>query len=94
MNCRNSISINLNPVGEGDQLEQWLSPLHPEHTHESVRAKRVKDVGGWLLQRNKFREWSDRQGVPRQAVLFCYGHPGVGKTYIRSVGRSRTCRCR
>jgi len=80
----NVISINLNHTDDEDnQIKKWLSPLQPEHTHQSVRTKRVKGVGDWLLERDKFREWSGSQEMPKQAVIFCYGHPGVGKTYIK-----------
>ena len=72
---------------EDNQIKQWLSPLEPQHRHQSVQADRVNGVGSWLLERNEFREWSGSKGVPEQAVLFCYGDPGVGKTHIRSVKR-------
>ena len=70
---------------EDNQIKQWLSPLEPRYRHQSVQADRVNGVGGWLLERNEFREWSGSQGALKQAVLFCYGDPGVGKTHIRSV---------
>ena len=70
---------------EYNQVKQWLSPLTPQSRHQSVQANRVEGVGGWLLEKKKFREWSSSQGVPKQAVLFCYGDPGVGKTHLRSV---------
>lgn len=93
LNCGNTTGshnnltfITLNRTDDEDnRIKKWLSPLQPEHTHESVRAKRVKGVGSWLLEKDKFREWSGSQGISKQAVLFCYGHPGVGKTYIRLV---------
>jgi len=74
-----------NTDDQDNQIKQWLSPLEPRHRHQNVQAGRVRGVGGWLLERNEFREWSGSQGVPKQAVLFCYGDPGVGKTHIRSV---------
>ena len=72
---------------EENQIKQWLSPLEPRYRHQSVQTNRVGGVGGWLLERDEFRVWGDSQGVPGQAVLFCYGHPGVGKTHIRCVGK-------
>ena len=72
---------------EDNQIKQWLSPLEPRYRHRSVQANRVNGVGGWLLERNEFREWSCSQGGLKQAVLFCYGDPGAGKTHIRSVSR-------
>jgi len=86
-NSYNNISVNRTG-DEDNQIKQWLSPLTPQGRHQSVQANRVKGVGSWLLERNDFREWSGSQGVPRQAVLFCYGDPGVGKTHIRSVRKS------
>jgi len=82
----NNKAITVNKTGDEDsQIKQWLSPLEPRHRHQSVQANRVDGVGGWLLERTEFREWSSSQGIPKHAVLFCYGDPGVGKTHIRSV---------
>ena len=79
-------AITVNKTDNEDhQIKQWLSPLEPRYRHQSVQADRVNGVGGWLLERNEFREWSCSRGAPKQAVLFCYGDPGVGKTHIRSV---------
>ena len=79
----NNTTITLNKADEDNQISQWLSPLEPRHRHRSVQTNRVEGVGGWLLERNKFREWSSNQRAPKQAVLFCHGDPGVGKTHIR-----------
>ena len=80
----NFMSITLNKSDGGDnQIKQWLSPLEPRYRHQTVQANRVDGVGSWFLERNEFREWGGSQGVPKQAVLFCYGDPGVGKTHIR-----------
>ena len=42
-------------------------------------------VGEWLLQTEEFRDWySDSEGGKSDnAVLFCCGNPGVGKTFVR-----------
>jgi len=82
-----SKTITMSKAAEEDnQIKQWLSPLDPRHRHQWVQSKRVNGVGGSLLERSEFQEWSGNQGVPRPAVLFCYGDPGVGKTHIRWVG--------
>ena len=82
----NNRIFTVNQTNEEDnEIKRWLSPLEPRHKHQSVQANRVDGVGGWLLESAEFREWSNSQAVPRQTVLFCYGHPGVGKTHIRSV---------
>ena len=81
-----TITVNKTDY-EDNQIKQWLSPLEPQFRHQSVQANRVNGVGGWLLERCEFREWSGSKGKPERAVLFCYGNPGVGKTHIRSVRR-------
>ena len=45
----------------------------------------MNDVGEWLLEKEEFRRWyaSSEGGAGKNAVLFCYGDPGVGKTFIR-----------
>ena len=71
--------------GERDKILAWLSPLEPRIRHEDIRAHRVDHVGDWLLQTAEYRNWFDgiRREGPDSSVLFCYGDPGVGKTYIR-----------
>ena len=86
-NVTNSHNITVNKTDEDKQIKQWLSPLKPQYRHQSVQTNRVDGVGGWFLEMDEFREWSGGQGAPAQAVLFCYGHPGVGKTHVRLVRR-------
>ena len=89
VNCGNIThsynNITVIKTDEYNQIKQWLSPLTFQSRHKSVQASLVEGVGGWLLEKEEFREWSSSQGVPKQAVLFCYGDPGVGKTHLRSV---------
>jgi len=67
------------------QLLTWLSPLDPALRHWDIQERRVNDVGEWLLETKNFRRWCGlgREGDGESAVLFCYGDPGVGKTFIR-----------
>ena len=74
-----------NVTDERLEFMRWLSPLEPQNRHESVRADRLDGVGNWLLETNEFREWTSGKGGADQAVLFCSGNPGVGKTYLRYV---------
>ena len=76
---------NSGCADERDKILAWLSPLEPRIRHDDIRAHRVENVGGWLLQTEEYRDWFDgiRGGEPDNSVLFCYGDPGVGKTYIR-----------
>ena len=63
----------------------WLSPLEPQVRHQDICDQRVDSIGGWLLETKEFRDWyngSERDGSDH-AALFCYGDPGVGKSYIR-----------
>ena len=63
----------------------WLSPLEPQIRHQDIRARRVDEVGDWLFQTEEYQNWFGgiREGESDDAALFCYGGPGVGKTYIR-----------
>ena len=69
------------------QILTWLSPLEPRLQHQDIQNRRVEGVGEWLLQTEEFRFWyagaGNEGGEDDNAVLFCYGNPGVGKTYIR-----------
>ncbi|RPB02438.1 hypothetical protein L873DRAFT_1673641, partial [Choiromyces venosus 120613-1] len=71
----------------------WLSPLEPRLRHQDVQSHRVDDVGKWLLQTPEFKSWqnSSLDGGLGNPVLFCYGDPGVGKTFISSLVVDTLC---
>ena len=70
---------------EKRQILEWLSPLAPRERHRAVSEGRVEGVGDWLLRTNEFEKWSRSEDQEVHPVLFCYGDPGVGKTYLRYV---------
>ena len=78
-------NINLTITNDQPHILAWLSPLDPKLRHQDIRDRRVENVGEWLLQTEEFRSWQAGSGgsEANDAVLFCYGDPGVGKTYIR-----------
>jgi len=87
LNTTNSITVqnNLTIADDRFQLLTWLSPLDPGLRHWDIQERRVKDVGEWLIGTEEFRRWCGLSGEGKsdKAVLFCYGNPGVGKTFIR-----------
>jgi len=80
-NVRNNYTI----TDDRSQLLAWLSPLEPKLRHRDIQERRVDDVGEWLMHTEEFRRWChwSGEGEGDKAVLFCYGAPGVGKTFIR-----------
>ena len=87
-NTRNSFYNVCKRCGAADDRSQiltWLSPLESREKHYEVQERRVHDVGDWLIQTEEFRRWSGLGGESEdnKGVLFCYGDPGVGKTFIR-----------
>jgi len=81
----NTVSNNYTFADDWSQLLSWLSPLDPGLRHSDIQERRVNDVGEWLMKTEEFRRWCglDEEGEGDMAVLFCYGNPGVGKTFIR-----------
>ena len=67
------------------QLLAWLSPLNPGLRQWEIQEHRANGVGEWLLETEEIRRWyaGSESGEGESAVLFCYGDPGVGKTFIR-----------
>ena len=67
------------------RLLSILSRLEHGLQHRDIQKRRVKGVGAWLIQTEEFRNWRSlgEQGGGDDSVLFCYGGPGVGKTFIR-----------
>jgi len=91
-NNRNSFNIqnvqnvqNNYAADERSPLLTWLSPLEPKLRHRDIQERRADNIGEWLLQTEEFRSWYDWSGEDEggKAVLFGYGGPGVGKTFIR-----------
>ena len=85
----NTTYINPTVTDDRSNILAWLSPLDPKIRHQDVRERRVENIGEWVLQTEEFKSWcagagagSGRAGSDK-AFLFCYGGPGVGKTYIR-----------
>ena len=91
-NSFNTISFqnvqNVNNIGSTDEkaeILEWLSPLEPRIRHHDISTHRVEHVGDWLFRTEAYRNWFGdiRGGESDNSALFCYGAPGVGKTYIR-----------
>ena len=76
---------NCAAADENLEILAWLSPLGPQTRHKDIRIRRVNEVGDWLLQTVEYQDWIGdiRGGKSGGSALFCYGGPGVGKTYIR-----------
>jgi len=82
-NIDNSVNTTVYDPDQDAKIMRWLSPLEPENRHDGVRTKRFEGVGNWLLETSEWREWREGKGGADKAVLFCFGGPGVGKTYLR-----------
>jgi len=67
------------------QLLTWLSPLEPRLQHRDIQEHRVDDVGKWVFETEEFKKWSGfgEECEGSKPILFFYGDPGVGKTFIR-----------
>jgi len=85
-------TVNFTLADERSNILAWLSPLEPRLRHKDVQESRVEGVGGWVLETEEFKSWYASNGGSGSdnAVLFCYGGPGVGKTFIRYRGRTMT----
>ena len=91
INCGNSRNSNNNVwnycdisiADEKRAILEWLSPLEPRERHHAIGRDRMPGVGDWLLDTKEFTEWNKGDKGAAKPVLFCYGNPGVGKTYLR-----------
>jgi len=84
INSLNTVN-NFTVADDRSSILAWLSPLEPRLRHQDIQENRVEDVGEWLLKTEEYRNWyaGSEGSASDSAVLFCYGDPGVGKTYIR-----------
>jgi len=76
-------NCDISIADEKRAVLEWLSPLEPRERHQAIGMDRMPGVGDWLLDTNEFRQWNQGGDGTAKPVLFCYGNPGVGKTYLR-----------
>ena len=79
----NSFNVSNNIIftttDDESKITAWLSPLDPQVRHQDICNQRVDDIGNWLLETEEFINWYKESN---HSTLFCYGDPGVGKSYI------------
>jgi len=80
-----STSFHFTTADDKSKILAWCSPLEPQVRHQDIRNQRVGGIGSWLLETKEFGNWcgGSGEGGSDHAALFCYGDPGVGKSYIR-----------
>jgi len=85
LNSTNTVWNNCTLTDQKPEILAWISSLEPWIWHEDIRTRRVDEVGDWLLQTKEYLNWIDgrSEGESGGSALFCYGDPGVGKTYTR-----------
>ena len=76
-------NCDVSVTDERHQILEWISPLAPRLRHRDVRRSQAEGVGDWLLRTDEFINWNTREDELVSPLLFCYGDPGVGKTYVR-----------
>jgi len=86
-NSFNNVCNNYTVADDRSQILAWLLPLEPKLRHLDLQERRAGHVGEWLIQTEEFRRWRDWsvdsvEGEGDNAVLFCYGDPGAGRTFI------------
>jgi len=83
-NSFNTTYTNPTVGDDRPNILAWLSWLDPKLRHQDIRNSRVENIGEWVLQTEEFRSLCAGSGGGQsdKAFLFCYGNPGVGKTYI------------
>ena len=84
-NSFNNVWNNCTIADDLSPLLKWLSPLDPGIRHCDIQEHRVGNFGEWLMGTKEFKRWCGLggEGEGHEAVLFGYGNPGVGKTFIR-----------
>ena len=85
----NTVVNNIIAAEDQSKILAWLSPLEPKLRHKDIQDRRVENIGEWVLVIEEFKSWyaSSGESGSDNAILFCYGDPGVGKTFIRYQGR-------
>ena len=76
-------NCDISVTDEKRAILEWLSPLEPRERHQTIGMDRMAGVSDWLLYTNEFTQWNQGGDGTIMPVLFYYGDPGVGKTYLR-----------
>jgi len=78
-------NINLGKViaYESPKIMRWLSLLDSRRRNQGVRTDRLECIGDSLLETNEFLEWKSGESGADKNLLFYYGNPVVGKTFLR-----------
>ncbi|KAL8644848.1 MAG: hypothetical protein Q9226_007565, partial [Calogaya cf. arnoldii] len=58
-------------------VRRWLSRAEPETDYAEAKGKRQMDLGEWLTEHRKFKEW---KSSTLSSLLWLHGFPGTGKT--------------
>ncbi|KAL8945996.1 MAG: hypothetical protein Q9222_007547 [Ikaeria aurantiellina] len=58
-------------------VRRWLSRTKPESDYAEAKGKRLMDLGEWLIQHRKFKQWHDST---TSSLLWLHGFAGTGKT--------------
>lgn len=75
---------NTHRYEEHAEIMNWLCPLQlNKYNYRCLRTERFDGVGDWFLEAKEYQEWTNGAGGADNAVLFCSGSPGVGKTFLR-----------
>jgi len=79
---------NCGVADDCSQLLTWLSPLEPRLQHRDIQERRIGDVGKSVFETEEFKKWCGcgEECEGSKPILFFYGDPGVGKTFIRYEG--------
>ena len=88
VNCHNTNTYSGNTfnytIDDRSEILAWLSPLEPRARHRDIVARRIDNIGAWLLETEEFKRWysGNREDASYRPTLFCDGDPGAGKSYI------------
>ncbi|KAL8671416.1 MAG: hypothetical protein Q9168_004089 [Polycauliona sp. 1 TL-2023] len=58
-------------------VRRWLSRAEPETDYAEAKGKRLMNLGEWLVEHRKFKEW---QASNISSLLWLHGFAGTGKT--------------
>ena len=69
VNVSNTAITNILTLADDRRdLPCWLSPLDPKLRHQDIQARRVENVGEWLLQTEEFRNWGAGSGEDQLGI--------------------------
>lgn len=85
MIAQNELAKQQAKDNEKKKLDQWLQSPASDPTYDHCIDHKHPGTCNWLFETPDYQRWeTGKKNVPSESVLWIYGPPGIGKTFLAS----------